>query len=65
MFGDIERLPPNWETDHAILLKEHKTSKCHTVSITACPKNEIERLVREMLAAGIIQPSKVRSLARC
>ena len=51
-------LPPPRSVDHSIILKEG------TNPINVCPyryphiqKNEIERLVFEMLAAGSIQPS--------
>ena len=51
-------LPPNRVQDHAITLKE-RTDLINMRSYR-CPhsqKNEIERLVHDMLKAGIIQPS--------
>ena len=58
VFGPITGLPPSRDIDHAIQLILGASS------VNVCPyryphilKNEIERLVQEMLEAGIVRPS--------
>ncbi|XP_019189232.1 PREDICTED: uncharacterized protein LOC109183619 [Ipomoea nil] len=58
VFGDPQGLPPSRANDHQIVLKTGTTP----VSVKPYryghhQKDEIERMVGEMLAAGIIQPS--------
>ncbi|PKU72788.1 hypothetical protein MA16_Dca025904 [Dendrobium catenatum] len=58
VFHPPQGLPPQRELDHAITLKEGETP------ISVCPyrypqiqKDEVEKLIREMLEAEIIRPS--------
>lgn len=58
VFTETRRLPPARGLDHAITLK----AGTHPINVRPFryphfQKNEIERLVKEMLAARIIQPS--------
>ena len=51
-------LPPTSETDHAIRLSNEGTPiNVHPYRYPHLQKNEIEQMVKDMLAAGIIQPS--------
>lgn len=51
-------LPPIQETDHAIWLIEGSTPvNVRPYRYPHLQKNEIERMVQEMITAGIIQPS--------
>lgn len=52
-------LPPQRSHDHRIpLLPNNKPTALPPYRYSYFQKNEIERLVKEMLAAGIIRPSK-------
>lgn len=49
--------PPVKAQDHAITLKEGTSVSIRHYQILMSTKNKIEKLIKEMLAAGIIQPS--------
>ncbi|XP_052185288.1 uncharacterized protein LOC127796925 [Diospyros lotus] len=58
VFTAVEGLPPSRERDHAInLLWGSSPVSVRPYRYPYLQKNEIEKLVGEMLAAGIIQPS--------
>ncbi|XP_031263269.1 uncharacterized protein LOC116121451 [Pistacia vera] len=58
LFDQPSGIPPKRETDHAIVLKEgSKPPNIRPYRYPYYQKNEIEKLVGEMLVAGIIQPS--------
>ncbi|XP_031265006.1 uncharacterized protein LOC116123364 [Pistacia vera] len=58
LFEQPTTLPPKRPTDHTIVLETNtKPPNIHPYKYLFTQKNEIERLVGEMLMAGIIQPS--------
>lgn len=58
LFDQPMRLPPLRRHDHVITLKEGaQAPNIRPDKYSYCQKNEIEKLVSEMLVAGIIQPS--------
>ena len=58
MFDVPKGLPPFRGTDHAIkLIKEDTTVNVRPYRYPHLQKNEIEKLVRDMMTAGIIQSS--------
>ncbi|XP_014522130.1 uncharacterized protein LOC106778660 [Vigna radiata var. radiata] len=58
LFQDLVRLPPSRPYDHAIHLHEGAfIPNLRPYKYSHQQKNEIERLVKEMLQAGIIKPS--------
>ena len=58
MFSVHNGLPPSRSHDHAIVLKEGVSPiSVRPYRYPQVQKDEIERLVREMLQSGIIQPS--------
>lgn len=58
VFHMPEGLPPNREKEHATVLQEGTSPiNVRPYRYPQAQKDKIERLVREMLAAGIIQPS--------
>ena len=59
VFTEITRMPPPRDIDHAItLLPGAPIVNKRPYRYSFAQKNEIERLIKEMLAAGIIQHSK-------
>ena len=51
-------LPPQWDTDHAIVLKEGSSLvNVRPFWYPHIKKKEIERLISEMLEGDIIQPN--------
>ncbi|KOM30953.1 hypothetical protein LR48_Vigan01g050800 [Vigna angularis] len=58
LFQDLVGLPPNFPYDHAIHLHEGASiPNLRPYKYSHQQKNEIERLVKEMLQTGIIKPS--------
>lgn len=58
VFETPKGLPPNRGHEHAIVLKEGANPVgVRPYRYPQCQKDEIERLIQEMLAAGIIKPS--------
>lgn len=58
VFQSPEGLPPNRGHEHAILLKQGSNPvRVRPYRYPQSQKNEIERLIQEMLAAGIIKIS--------
>lgn len=58
VFHMLSGLPPKRSREHAIILQEGTSPiNIRPYSYSHIQKNEIEKLVREMLQAGIIQPS--------
>ena len=58
VFSTPEGLPPCRETDHSIrLFNEGALVNVRPYRYPHLQKNEIEKMVRDILAAGIIQPS--------
>ena len=58
VFGPMTRLPPSRDIDHAIqLILGASPINVHPYQYPHILKNEIERLVQEMLEAGIVRPS--------
>lgn len=58
VFAEPSGLPPQRTTDHHIPLKEGVTAiSCRPYRYSHLQKDEIERLVADMLATGVIQPS--------
>lgn len=58
VFQEPTGLPPIRGHEHAIILKEGSNPvSVRPYRYPQCQKNEIERLIAEMLAAGIIKPS--------
>ena len=58
VFQTLPGLPPNQQHDHSITLKERADiPNLRPYRYPHYQKNEIEKLVSEMLTAGIIRPS--------
>lgn len=58
LFKEPQGLPPQRHRDHAIrLLPGSQTPNLRPYRYSYYQKNEIERLVREMLSAGVVRPS--------
>ncbi|WVZ11917.1 hypothetical protein V8G54_016447 [Vigna mungo] len=58
VFQEPRGLPPKRDHDHAILLREGgKIPNTRPYRYPYCQKNEIEKIVSEMLQAGVIRPS--------
>lgn len=58
VFSEPKRLPPHREIDHHIHLKdEQKPINVRPYRYAYAQKEEIEKMVKEMLTAGIIRPS--------
>ena len=58
VFGPITRLPPSRDIDHVIqLILGASPVNVRPYRYPHILKNEIERLVQEMLEAGIVRPS--------
>ena len=58
VFGPITGLPPSRDIDHVIqLIPGASPVNVHPYRYPHILKNEIERLVQEMLEAGIVRPS--------
>lgn len=59
VFAEPTGLPPLRGNEHAILLKKGSNPVgVRPYRYPQCQKDEIERLIQEMLRAGIIKPSK-------
>ncbi|KAL5720791.1 hypothetical protein ACHQM5_013426 [Ranunculus cassubicifolius] len=59
IFAEPHSLPPTRSQDHSICLKEGSTPPhCKPYRYPQVQKNEIELQIRQMLQAGIIQPSR-------
>jgi hypothetical protein len=59
VFKEPEGLPPSRSHDHRILLKDEAKPTCvRPYCYPYYQKEEIEKLVREMLSAGVIRPSQ-------
>ena len=59
LFIKPQSLPPTWMHDHSINLKPHTEAvNIRTYRYPPIQKNEIEKMVREMLQQSIIRPSQ-------